>query len=507
MLAGGPMQVYRARNPKKSPLWQCVRRHYEEFEAVYPEKYQPHYGILRPIIPEVVHKFLECGNLERGFARIRCDHCEHEYLLAFSCKSRSFCPSCHQRNVQNTARFILDRVVAPVPHRHYVLAIPRMLRPYFQRHRRLLKRLCALAHQSLSDYLRTALDCPQGVPGIVMTLHTFGEYLDFHPHLHALVADGLFVRSLPETMPDAPAAGTSRQGQAKRQSSPAASSLSSSGGEGRGEEAARLRSNPRPVDAPEAPTGPTAASFLALPNAPLKPLEELFRAKVINLLVEQKLLPPERVQVLYSWKHSGFNVHAGQIVPPEAKADLEDLAQYILRNPFSVEKMTMESPTDTVIYRSRLNAKINRNFQVFRPTDFLAAITQHIPDKGAQMVRYYGWYSNKMRGVRHRGLPPELVPHRPGISPPPPLSLPSKKWRDLILRVWHVDPLRCPVCQSPMRVIAAIDDPRVIEKILRHLGAWHDPPTGLSPPGIAELYTSEPFDEDPMPDYENVLTD
>ena len=64
------------------------------------------------------------------------------------------------------------------------------------------------------------------------------------------------------------------------------------------------------------------------------------------------------------------------------------------------------------------------------------------PGPGAQMVRYYGWYSNKMRGVRHRGLPSELVPYRPGVSPPPPVKLPSKKWRDLILRVWHVAPLR-----------------------------------------------------------------
>jgi hypothetical protein len=87
------------------------------------------------------------------------------------------------------------------------------------------------------------------------------------------------------------------------------------------------------------------------------------RANLINLLVEEKLLPAERVQVLYSWKHSGFNVHAGEQVPPEAKADLEDLAQYILRNPFSVEKMTLESPCDMVIYHSRLNAKINRNFE------------------------------------------------------------------------------------------------------------------------------------------------
>jgi len=76
-----------------------------------------------------------------------------------------------------------------------------MLRPHFQRHRHLLKRLCALAHESLTEYLRAALGCPEGVPGIILTLHTFGEYLDFHPHLHALVADGLFVRPAEPALP------------------------------------------------------------------------------------------------------------------------------------------------------------------------------------------------------------------------------------------------------------------------------------------------------------------
>jgi hypothetical protein len=124
------------------------------------------------------------------------------------------------------------------------------------------------------------------------------------------------------------------------------------------------------------------------------------------------------------------------------------------------------------------------------------------------MERHYGWYSNKMRGVRQRGLSPALVVRRPGVSPPPPVKLPSKRWRDLILRVWHVDPLRCPVCQNPMRVIAVIDDARVAEKILRHLGAGHDPPAGLSGPGGLGRCTYEPCEDvDPMPDYENVLSD
>jgi hypothetical protein len=75
------MQTYRARNPKKSPLWQCAHRHLDAFLDRYPEAYAPQMGTLRPVIPEVVHKFLDCGNLERGFARIRCDECQHEYLL------------------------------------------------------------------------------------------------------------------------------------------------------------------------------------------------------------------------------------------------------------------------------------------------------------------------------------------------------------------------------------------------------------------------------------------
>ncbi len=85
---------------------------------------------------------------------------------------------------------------------------------------------------------------------------------------------------------------------------------------------------------------------------------------------------------------------------------------------------------------------------------------------------------------------------------------PFQRWRDLILRVWHADPLRCPVCQNPMRVIAVIDDLRVVEQILRHLGAWHDPPPRPPPQGLPGPYTYEPCDDvDPMPDYENVLTD
>jgi hypothetical protein len=55
-----------------------------------------------------------------------------------------------------------------------------------------------------------------------------------------------------------------------------------------------------------------------------------------------------------------------------------------------------------IIYRSGMNPKIRRNFEIFTPCDIPAAITRHIPDKKVQLVRCYGWYSNKMRGQRNK---------------------------------------------------------------------------------------------------------
>jgi hypothetical protein len=87
--------------------------------------------------------------------------------------------------------------------------------------------------------------------------------------------------------------------------------------------------------------------------------------------------------------------HAPFIAPKQ-------LAQYILRHPFSVAKMTLHSGGEKVICGSKLNPTINCKFQIFTGPDSLAMITQHIPEKGAQMIRYYHWYSNQMRGQRHR---------------------------------------------------------------------------------------------------------
>ena len=51
-----------------------------------------------------------------------------------------------------------------------------------------------------------------------------------------------------------------------------------------------------------------------------------------------------------------------------------------------------------------------------------------------------------------------------------PPHVPSKTWRELIKKVWEVDPLTCPQCGYEMRIISLIQDPDVIRRILENLG-------------------------------------
>ncbi len=59
----------------------------------------------------------KCGILKHGFARVRCGACKHEYLLAFSCKCRYFCPSCHAKRMALWGLWLEETLLADVPHR------------------------------------------------------------------------------------------------------------------------------------------------------------------------------------------------------------------------------------------------------------------------------------------------------------------------------------------------------------------------------------------------------
>ena len=54
--------------------------------------------------------------------------------------------------------------------------------------------------------------------------------------------------------------------------------------------------------------------------------------------------------------------------------------------------------------------------------------------------------------------------------------------------MYEADPLECPKCKDPMRVIALIEDPVVVRAILAHLGRWQPKAVERAPPVSPEAW-------------------
>jgi len=301
--------VYRPRNPRNTAFFRLVARHYEEFERVYPERYADTYGYFRPVIADVVRKYLVCGDLKEGFARVRCDECGHEYLLSFSCKGRYFCTSCHTKRAVAFSEWLNDTVLWAVPHRQIVLTVPKMLRPYFRYDRRLLGKLCQVASRVITKSFRALTGRQDITVGMVACVQTFGNFANFHPHLHILVTDGGF--------------------------------------------------------------GPNG-TFYVLPKVSLAGLEQLFRHRVLKMMLRTGLVTPKRVKLLLSWKHSGFNIDGSVRVRASDRQGRENISRYLIRAPFSVDKIQYSCREGSVIYKTKMVKGPNRNLQVYEQLNFLA---------------------------------------------------------------------------------------------------------------------------------------
>lgn len=207
---------------------------------------------------------------------------------------------------------------------------------------------------------------------------------------------------------------------------------------------------------------------------------------------------------MLSWHHSGFNVYCGSAIWPHDEDALEKLARFIIRAAFSQERMIYIHDYQTsdgiakVIYRS----KDGRKEKMFHALDWLARLTTHIPNKREQMARYYGYYSNKARGMRKKAGRDDDIPAVMNSE----LSsrAANKNWARLIQKIYEVDPLVCPKCRGEMKIIAFIDQQHIIKKILNHLNIRdvhnHGPPP-VSTETTAQLVYDDDYSQVPPYDY------
>ena len=118
--AGVGASHYARHRPERTLLYQIVQEYYPAFVSMLAAQ--------GTVLPDYVQQefadYLNCGRLEQGFLRVRCDACHAEHLLAFSCKRRGFCPSCGARRMIESAALLVDEVLPHEPMRQWVLSFP-----------------------------------------------------------------------------------------------------------------------------------------------------------------------------------------------------------------------------------------------------------------------------------------------------------------------------------------------------------------------------------------------
>lgn len=153
----------------------------ERFEGEFIRQHDPNAYVLR-----ILGALRDCRTAALGGHVDRCDHCGHIRISYNSCRNRH-CPKC-----QNTQReaWIEQRKndLLPVPYFHVVFTIPDTLNNLsLQYPGKIYHLLFQSAWRTIEQFSATSL---QARTGMFALLHTWGQNLSLHPHLHCVIPGG-----------------------------------------------------------------------------------------------------------------------------------------------------------------------------------------------------------------------------------------------------------------------------------------------------------------------------
>ena len=399
---------------------------------------------------------LDCGILERGFARVVCPSCPYEVLVPFSCKSRGLCPSCDGRRMADGAAHLVDHVLPSCADvRQWTLSLPRWLRFRLLCEPDLVSDVLRVFVRVVSAYHRRRArqrDVGDGHTGAVTAIQRAGSFANANVHFHTLVPEGVWYEradgtvafhALPPPTDEDVVALTTRI--VRR--------------------VARLL-GARDVDA-DATDPPelddlvhAQAEAVHVPRGPQLPSASRTTSRRRAALVD------------------GFSLHADTVVDAGDRAGLERLCRYLLRPLVTADRLTLR-PDGRVEYTFKRPDPTGRVSWVTDGPTWLRRLATLVPPPRSHTTRFHGVF-----GPAHRWrsrivpAPADIDDGAPACETATPRMRPAYRldWAQLLRRVFGDDITRCPRCDDHLRVLAFLTDPAVTTAILDHLGLRSDPP-------------------------------
>ena len=448
---------YARRQPETTVLYGVVRDHLATLLDQARARSDHGFGYPR-FVEREFEKFLRCGLLCRGFVRVRCAGCTDERWVAFSCKTRGFCPSCTGRRMADTGAHLVDRVLPPVPYRQWVLSLPRQVRFLLARDVTLLEKVLGVFLRKVFAWQRRRARV-YGVAaphcGAVTFVQRFGSLLNLNCHVHALFPDGVFAAGLDGSavFHALPPPWDDDITTLVHQIAHAIHRLVERHLAHRGDDA---------DDPPELLASEQARAVAALPSSG--------RASPPT--------PGRRCAFL-----DGYSLHAERIVNADDRSGLERLCRYGARSPIANSRLALD-PAGRVVISLKRPLRDGRAELAFTPVDFLRRLATLIPPPYRHLTRYHGVFAPH----HHlRAAVVAMVSSTASDDSTKHRQLDRKcrlAWAALMKRVFASDVLVCDRCGSPMRIIAVLPEGDACRAMLGHLGLPTMPPEprALEPP-------------------------
>ncbi|MCP4826340.1 MAG: IS91 family transposase, partial [Shimia sp.] len=172
-------------------------------------------------------------------------------------------------------------------------------------------------------------------------------------------------------------------------------------------------------------------------------------------------------------KTAGFSLHAGVSVKARERDKLERLCRYITRPAISEKRLSLTAQ-GKVRYELKTPYRDGTTHVIFEPLDFIAKLVALVPKPRVNLTRYHGVFAPNSN-LRARVTPAKRGKGNQTKAPDevqgqtPAECRAAMTWAQRLRRVFNIDIETCSKCGGAVKVIACIEDPRIIDKILSHL--------------------------------------
>ena len=167
-----------------------------------------------------------------------------------------------------------------------------------------------------------------------------------------------------------------------------------------------------------------------------------------------------------------FGLHADTWCGPQQRQKLERLCRYITR-PALGHKRLSRTRAGEVVLQLKTPYRDGTTHLVMTPLEFLQRLAALVPRPRLHLIRFHGVLAPNAT-LRSQIVPGEANPETDiaNRNDDPPFASPRARmsWAQLLKRVFAIDITTCPQCGGPLTILAAIEDPSIIVKILNHLG-------------------------------------